>query len=105
MFLISFWRCVMTVPDSLYHTITNDIIAELAQGVAPWVKPWTVAGGGVPLLPYNAIRQRRYQGVNVLLLWKAAREKGYRSPAWLGYQQASGFGGHVKKHSIAHKSP
>lgn len=87
----------MTAPDSLYHTITNDIIAELEQGVAPWVKPWTTEGGGAPLLPYNAASKRRYQGVNVLLLWQAAREKGYRSPAWLGFQQASGFGGHVKK--------
>lgn len=36
----------MTAPDSLYHTITHEIIAELEQGVAPWVKPWTAGGGG-----------------------------------------------------------
>lgn len=43
----------MTAPESLYHTITHEIIAELEQGVAPWVKPWTAGGGGTPLLPYN----------------------------------------------------
>lgn len=87
----------MTAPDSLYQTITNEIIAELEQGVAPWVKPWTTEGGGAPLLPYNAASGRLYQGVNVLLLWKATLQKGYSRPAWLGYHQARELGGQVKK--------
>jgi len=87
----------MKAHGSLYETITNDIIAELEKGVAPWVKPWTAEGGGMPLLPYNATSQRRYQGVNVLILWRTTMRKGYRSPAWLSYRQALGLGGHVKK--------
>ena len=87
----------MTTPDSLYQTITHEIIAELEQGVAPWVKPWTTGGGGAALLPYNAASGRRYQGVNVLLLWQATLQKGYSRPAWLGYHQAQELGGQVKK--------
>lgn len=91
----------MSAHDSLYETITNDLIAELKQGVAPWVKPWTAEGGGMPLLPHNAVSGHRYQGVNVLILWSASIRKGYRSPTWIGYQQALGWGGHVNKNEKA----
>lgn len=87
----------MTTHGSLYETITNDLIAELEQGVAPWVKPWTTSGGGLSLLPHNAASGHRYRGVNVLLLWSASLRKGYRSPAWIGYHQAHEQGGHVNK--------
>ena len=84
----------MTRP-SVYERVTESIVAELEKGVAPWVKPWT--GGGNPMMPYNATTQRRYSGVNILLLWDAALSHGYRSSAWLTFRQASGIGGHVKK--------
>lgn len=87
----------MNAHDSLYETITNDIIAELEQGVAPWVKPWTATDGGTSLPPYNATTHKRYQGVNVLVLWRAAMRKGYRNPAWIGYHQARALGGYVRK--------
>lgn len=82
---------------SLYETITNDMLAELEKGVAPWVKPWTAEGGGTLFLPYNALTHHRYRGVNVLILWRAALLKGYRHPAWIGFHQAHELGGHVKK--------
>jgi antirestriction protein ArdC len=84
----------MTRP-SVYERVTEAIVVELEKGVAPWVKPWT--GGGNPMLPYNATSQRRYSGVNVLLLWEAALARGYRSCSWITFRQASGLGGHVKK--------
>ena len=84
----------MTTHGSLYETITNDLIGELEQGVAPWVKPWTTSGGGLSLLPHNAASGHRYRGVNVLLLWSASLRKGYRSPAWIGYHQAHEQGHH-----------
>lgn len=40
-------RNEMKTRDSLYETITNGIIAELEQGVAPWVKPWTAGIDGM----------------------------------------------------------
>lgn len=87
----------MNARHSLYETITNDMLAELKRGVAPWVKPWTEGGGSVPLLPYNAASGHRYRGVNILVLWRAARLKGYRHPAWIGYPQALSSGGYVRR--------
>ena len=84
----------MTHP-SVYERVTEAILTELEKGVAPWVKPWS--GGGSSALPYNATSQRRYSGVNVLLLWGEALERGYRNPAWITFNQAKGLGGHVKK--------
>jgi antirestriction protein ArdC len=38
-----------------------------------------------------------YRGVNVLMLWAAAMEKGYNCPLWLTYKQAAELGGQVRK--------
>jgi transcriptional regulator with XRE-family HTH domain len=38
-----------------------------------------------------------YNGVNVLVLWLTAFEKGYTCPLWLTFQQAKELGRHVKK--------
>jgi antirestriction protein ArdC len=80
---------------SVYERVTDGIVAALEEGVAPWVKPWS--GGGSAGMPYNATSQRRYSGVNVLLLWEAGLREGYRSDAWLTFRQAQGLGGHVKR--------
>jgi hypothetical protein len=42
----------MTKGLSVYESVTNAIIEELEQGVAPWVKPWS--SGAAVSLPYNA---------------------------------------------------
>ena len=81
----------------IYTRVTERILADLAQGVRPWAKPW----GGT----HSAERLRRpirhnglpYAGVNVLLLWSQAQDKGYRSPMWMTYNQAQEFGGQVRK--------
>src|SRR6202035_845518 len=44
-----------------------------------------------------APQARRYRGVNVLMLWAAAMEKGYNCPLWLTYKQAADLGGQVRK--------
>ena len=38
-----------------------------------------------------------YRGVNVLMLWASAMEKGYGSPIWMTYRQAAELGGQVRK--------
>jgi antirestriction protein ArdC len=85
----------MNTSGNLYETVTRRIVEELEHGTAPWVKPWTTGAGSG--LPYNAVSQYAYRGVNVLLLWMAAAERGYRSPAWLTFRQAQDLGGHVRK--------
>ena len=75
----------------IYERVTNQILADLKAGAAPWVKPWAVA------LPRNVVSSRTYSGANVLLLWGAAMEHGYQVPGWLTYKQATELGGHVRK--------
>ena len=41
--------------------------------------------------------------MNVLLLWAAARERGYRNPTWMTYAQASAHGGQVRRGEAAVK--
>jgi antirestriction protein ArdC len=47
--------------------------------------------------PANAITGRAYSGINVLLLWIDAAEKGFTSHRWLTFKQALDVGGNVRK--------
>lgn len=77
---------------NLYQRVTDQILAELERGAAPWVRPWATTGlHGA--MPYNAQSKRAYSGVNVLLLWASE----YPTPAWLTYKQAIEVGGHVRR--------
>ena len=81
---------------TLYAEITAKVAAELEAGRVPWVQPWT-ASGGAPTMPVNAATDRRYSGINVLMLWAAAVERGYLSGRWLTFRQALALGGNVRK--------
>jgi antirestriction protein ArdC len=83
---------------SLYQEITDKIIAELEAGRLPWVQPWGSSTVKAPLaMPENAGTRRRYSGINVLILWGAVIEHGFRGQRWLTFRQALGLGGHVRK--------
>ncbi len=83
---------------NLYTEITDKIIAELEAGRVPWVQPWGTAAVKAPLaMPRNAATQRRYSGINVLILWGAVIENAYSGQSWLTFRQALGLGGHVRK--------
>ena len=83
---------------SLYSEITDKIIAELEAGRVPWVQPW---GTRRPRRrsPCRRTRrpQRRYSGVNVLILWGAVIERGFAAQSWLTFRQALSLGGNVRK--------
>ena len=81
----------------IYQRITDQIICELEKGVRPWLKPWSaehasgritrpLRGNGIP-----------YKGINVLVLWSAAMEKGYAAPVWMTFKQASELKANVRK--------
>jgi antirestriction protein ArdC len=81
----------------VYQKITDQIVAALESGVRPWHQPWNaehsagritrpLRGNGVP-----------YQGINVLMLWSAAIEKGYASPIWMTFKQAIELKASVRK--------
>jgi antirestriction protein ArdC len=93
-------KCARAGADraSLYDEITDKIIAELEAGHAPWVQPWGKAAAKAPLgLPKNATTNRRYSGINVLILWGAVIEHGFTGQSWLTFRQALSLGGHVRK--------
>src|SRR3546814_19721495 len=77
---------------SLYSEVTNRIIAELEEGLLPWVQPWDSAACGCTM-PQNAGTARRYSGINVLILWAEVVAKGYASQRWLTYRPAEAAGG------------
>mgnify|MGYP001275452158 CR=1 FL=1 len=83
--------------QDIYTRVTTRIIAELEQGVRPWMKPWSVehaAGRITRPLRHNGIP---YRGVNVLLLWGEAMAKGYAAPLWMTYKQSQELGAQVRK--------
>jgi antirestriction protein ArdC len=77
--------------------INAKILADLERGVLPWTKPWAGdRAGGPPGLPLRATGEP-YRGINIVLLWSAAADRGYRSRYWLTYQQCVKLGAHVRK--------
>lgn len=76
----------------IYSEVTNVIIAKLEAGTIPWKRGWN-AGQGIPM---NAISNRPYSGINVLLFWMS-EAKGYKSPRYLTFKQAKECGGTVRK--------
>ncbi len=80
--------------NELYQQVTNQIIAQLEKGVAPWKRPWATIGGS---FPKNAASGRSYRGMNVLLLWATAETKGFDSNLWGTFRQWKSLGGHVNK--------
>jgi antirestriction protein ArdC len=82
----------------LYHEITDKIIAELEAGRLPWVQPWGTSAVQAPLaMPKNAATDRRYSGINVLILWGAVVQHGFPGQSWLTFRQALSLGGNVRK--------
>ena len=79
----------------LYQHVTDTIIASLEAGTPAWRKPWTGDTGGAAF-PRRA-NGEPYRGINVLMLWLTAAEKGYRAAHWFTYRQAQEAGGQVRK--------
>ncbi|MGH6910711.1 MAG: ArdC family protein [Phenylobacterium sp.] len=83
-------------PD-LYARVTNLIIADLERGVRPWTRPWSaehLAGRISRPLRHTG---EPYNGINVLLLWAAAVDRGFAAPTWMTFRQALALGGCVRK--------
>jgi antirestriction protein ArdC len=72
---------------SVPEIITENIISQLEQGVAPWRKPWSTS------VPRNLISKKPYRGLNVFLL----ATQGYGSPYWVTFNQAKQLGAYVRQ--------
>lgn len=79
---------------NIYQHVTDQIIACLAAGTAPWQKPWS--GSSSTFMPLRATGEA-YRGINIVMLWLAAAERNYTSPVWMTYPQSQKLGGQVRK--------
>ena len=66
---------------------------ERGVGLAETLERGAAAGDSRPLRS-NLVP---YQGINVLMLWAEAVEKGFAAPIWMTFKQALELGGHVRK--------
>src|SRR5258708_28271884 len=81
----------------IYARITNQIVADLARGVRPWVKPWNAANAAGRITRPLRHNGMPYQGINVVRLWSEAVGRGFTSPIWMTFKQSLELGGHVSK--------
>lgn len=72
--------------NDIAQQVTDQIISLIESGQADtgWKAPWASVNFG---MPSNATTGRTYNGVNVLLLWGAQEQHGYRSSQWASFKQ------------------
>jgi antirestriction protein ArdC len=81
--------------SDLYTRVTARVVADLERGVRPWLKPWT--SSAIRITRPRRYNGSPYRGINVLLLWGEAIERGYVAPIWMTYRQALALGAHVRQ--------
>jgi antirestriction protein ArdC len=81
------------VRQDVYERITARIVEQLEQGVKPWQQSWSGGGFHRPMR-FNG---QPYAGINVLMLWMTAKERGYDGHIWMTFRQAEELGAHVRK--------
>ncbi|MGX1324752.1 antirestriction protein ArdC [Bradyrhizobium sp. USDA 377] len=86
-----------SVKADVYERITSRIVAELEQGLRPWLKPWNTEHAAGRITRPLRMNGQPYQGINVLMLWGEAVTKGFSAPIWMTFKQAAEIGAHVRK--------
>lgn len=76
--------------ENVYAKVTQGILDRLAQGVAPWHKPWDATMGQ----PRNFASGHIYTGINALALGMMGA-----SPHWLTFNQVNRMGLQIRKGS------
>jgi len=84
------------ITKDAYQRITDTIVAAIEAGAGKYEMPWrTVAGCATS--PINVNSRKAYRGVNTLMLWGEAADKGYQSGIWGTYNQWRDRGAQVRK--------
>lgn len=81
----------------VYRRVTDRIIADLEQGVRSWLKPWNASNTEGRITRPLRHNGTPYRGINVVLLWGEAMDKGYASSIWMTYKQAVELNAQVRK--------
>jgi antirestriction protein ArdC len=85
-----------TEKKDIFQRVTDQIIKTIEDGAGSYRMPWRTSGG-FPHSPINAVSKKSYRGVNVLILWATAEERGYKSGLWATYKQWLELGAQVRK--------
>ena len=80
--------------DDYHAAFAGKLKEQIAQGVAPWQKPWK---SGESRLPKNIQTDKPYRGGNSVYLSVTQTAKGYSDHRWATYKQISEMGGQVRK--------
>lgn len=83
-----------TAKPDIYKTVSEKIASLIEKGDLPWQKRFET---GAPLQQPLRHHGVPYQGINTLLLWAAAMERGFTSPYWMTFKQAKEMGASVVK--------
>lgn len=86
----------MASQEEIRQSITSSIVEALTSGsIPPWRRPWGISPNSG--FPTNVVSQRRYSGVNVLLLRIAAMQHGLTSKYWATFNQWRDLGGRIQR--------
>lgn len=83
--------------QDVYTRVTNQIVADLEQGVRPWIKPWSAEHAARTITRPLRHNGTPYSGINILMLWSAAIAGGFAAPMWMTFKQALELNAHVRK--------
>ena len=84
----------VTAPrGDLYQRVTDEIVQAIEKGAGKFMMPWHDIEGS----PRNASTGSAYHGINTLVLWAAARNRGYASWHWATFRQWQDLGARVRK--------
>jgi antirestriction protein ArdC len=82
----------MSIRRLLWFAASQAFPSGTAAGNLTWLQPWQAGHKAGPVSRPLRAGGMPYRGVNVLMLWAEATEKGYSCPLWLTYKQASELG-------------
>jgi len=84
-----------TKPASdIYAAITNRIVQDLEKGQLTWRQPWVLGHDVMRPLRWN---DQPYTGINTILLWDTALNKGFESNYWMTFKQALAMKATIRK--------
>jgi antirestriction protein ArdC len=81
--------------DDLRQEVNARIVEAMEKGLPPWRQPFRRDPNCG--FPTNAVTQKKYRGVNPLLLTAAAMGRGYQAKWWAAYGQWEAMGAHVRR--------
>lgn len=87
--------------QNLCDQMTKKLVSALKEGLVEdnWQAPWAKVGFSMPT---NAQTKKAYRGVNTLMLWLEAMERGYSHHLWASFAQWKKLGAKVRRGEKAH---